>query len=245
MIIICPTNRPERIPHVVRQWRAQIYTAAELCICPAADMLLCVPSGVTVLRPGTTIGEQRNIGLEYARARGHEWAVLWDDDNYYGPGYCAEVAREAQGGAWDVLSKGLAFVRHDSGLWLYSAPLRFFPGCSTSVRVAKAADFPELSLAEDVEWSRRMIAAGARAKHLPPWGFVYDRRSPEGHAYDATEPEFLRAHGPARGPLNHSDEWTDSPLEKADLWDLPRREAADEVVFRSLELRAAKRMGLC
>jgi len=239
MIVIVPTKRSERIPHVVRQWRAQTYAAAELCLCPALDMVLSIPSGVTVLPPTFTIGEARNVGLAYARGRGHTWAVFWDDDNYYGPNYLAEIARESQG-PWDVLSKGLTFVRHDSGLWLYSPPLRFFPGHSTSARVAACVDFPEWSLSEDVEWSRRMIAKGARSKHLPPWGLVYDRRTPEGHAYDAGETEFLRAHGPARGPCLAADDDTDTP----GAWDMPQISAEDEAVFQALERRAARRLGL-
>jgi glycosyltransferase involved in cell wall biosynthesis len=244
MIVIVPTARSERIPHVVRQWRAQTYTAAELCICPAPDMAACIPSGVTVLQPTDTIGEARNEGLWYARARGHTWAVFWDDDNYYGPDYLAEVARESQDPAVDVLSKGLAFVRHDSGLWLYSPPLRFFPGHSTSVRVSAAAQFPALSLAEDVAWSQRMLTAGARVRPLSPWGLVYDRRDPDGHAYDASDVEFLRAHGPACGPfLAADDSSTDTPGPwTREVLGAPKS-ASDEAVFRSLERRAALRLG--
>jgi len=238
MIILVPTARAERIPHVVQQWRAQTYAAAELCICPAPDMVLCLPSGVTVLQPTAAIGEARNVGLAYARGRGHEWAVFWDDDNYYGPEYCLEVARESQGQV-DVLSKGLGFVRHDDGLWLYSPPLRFYPGHSTSVRVSAAAEFPEWSLSEDVEWSRRMIARGARARHLPPAGLVYDRRAPAGHAYDASQALFLRAHGPASGPHPGTDQDTNSP--HALKFPQPVS-ASDEAVFRSLETRSRLRL---
>jgi glycosyltransferase involved in cell wall biosynthesis len=233
MIVIVPTNRTERIPHIVRQWRAQTYTAAELCICPAPDMIVPIPSGVTVLQPTSSIGEARNVGLSYARGRGHEWAVFWDDDNHHGRDYLAEVARE-MAGPWDVLSKGLAFVRHDSGLWLYSSRLKFFPGHSTSARVAACVEFPEWSLAEDVEWSKRMQARGARAKHLPPWGLVYTRTNPAEHAYCAEEVEFLRAHGPARRLGQIADTCADVP---ADWSGAELVGAKDADVFASLERR--------
>lgn len=241
MLIIVPTNRPERIPHVVRQWRAQVYGMAELCLCPAPGLAMCVPSGVTVLQPTDTIGAARNVGIDYARGRGHTWAVFWDDDNTYGPSYCMEVAQHAQAGDVEVLSKGIAFVRHDSGMCLYESPLHFYPGHSTSVKVDACVEFPDLSLAEDVEWSRRMIAKGARAKHLPPWGLVYDRRGPEGHAYDACEMEFLRAHGPARQIGQWPDAAVNGPF---DVLSFPLRSASDEEVFQALERRAAKRLGV-
>ncbi len=236
MIVIVPTTRPLQALSVLTQWRAQTYTAAELCFCPAPGMRLKC-EGATVLRGTSTIGAARNAGLDYARAQGHEWAVFWDDDNYHGPDYLAEVAREMSG-PWDVLSKGLAFVRHDSGLWKYECPLGFYPGHSTSVRVAAAERFPEWSLSEDVRWSQFMRAAGARAKHLPPWGLVYDRTSPWGHAYDAEEAEFLQAHGPARFvSASAPDTIVDTP--RAVLAEPTYARA--EAVFESLERRSKVR----
>jgi glycosyltransferase involved in cell wall biosynthesis len=234
MIVVVPTNRPERAPAVYEQWRAQSYAGSELCFCPVRPF----SCGDATVMPGTpTIGAARNIGLKYARERGHEWAVFWDDDNYHGPDYLAEIAREASPSV-DVLSKGIAFVRHDSGLWLYQSPLMFFPGHSTSVRVSVAAQFPDLSLSEDEVWSHRMRERGARAKHLPPWGLVYDRRSPSGHAYAAAEAEFLRAHGPARGPFTGA---TNDQVDDPSPWTRrvlgPPVHARDEDIFAAMRAR--------
>lgn len=237
IIVIVPVARLENVLAVYAQWEAQTFRGAELCFCPTPELQNFVVGSATVLEGTRTIGAARNAGIEYGRRRRHDWAVFWDDDNYHGPEYLEEVAREAPG--WDVLSKGIAFVRHDSGLWKYERPLGFYPGHSTSVRIAAAARFPDLSLAEDVEWSARMKATGARAKHLPPWGLVYDRRFPDGHAYDASEAEFLRAHGPARGPWGLADSAVDAP----GSWGLPMTSAKDEAVFASMERRARLRLG--
>lgn len=237
MIIIVPISRPLQVMHVMTQWLSQTYSRAELCFCPAPGVLDNPRiRGVTVLPPTSTIGDARNTGLAYAKAQGHEWAVFWDDDNYYGPGYIAEIAREQTD--FEILSKGLAFVRHDSGLWLYSSRLGFFPGHSTAVRVSVAATFPSQSLAEDVEWSKRMLANGSRAKHLPPWSLVYTRTNPWGHAYDADETEFLRAHGPARFvSADAPDSIVDSPF----LCESALEYAKNENVFQSLERRSRLR----
>jgi glycosyltransferase involved in cell wall biosynthesis len=231
MIVIVPTNRSINALAIYSQWQAQTYTGSELCFCPAPDHYWSC-GDATILAGTSTIGAARNLGLEYARMRRHEWAVFWDDDNYHGPDYLAEIAREAKPSV-DVLSKGIAFVRHDSGLWLYQSPLGFFPGHSTSVRVSVAQQFPDLSLSEDEVWSYRMRSHGARAKHLPPWGLVYDRRSPSGHAYAAAEAEFLRAHGPARGPFAMPDDAVNEPRQ----WVGPLVHARDEDIFAAMRAR--------
>jgi hypothetical protein len=240
MIVLLPTNRPERLGHVLTQWRAQTYTRAELVVCPSPGMVrpADLPDGVAWLAGVGNIGDARNLGLAYARMRGHEWAVFWDDDNHYGADYLAEVARNQSG--VDVLSKGIAFVRHDSGLWKYERPLTFCPGHATATRVSAAADFPPWSLSEDVEWTRRMRARGAVVAQLPPWGLVYYRTG-TGHAYDASEVEFLRAHGPARSLGDLPDAFADQPPAEPYSW--PTQIAAqDGAVFLSLERRARIRV---
>ena len=232
MIVIVPIARLENVRRVRLRWAAQTRVGSELLFVPAPGIELPpLGDGDSVAEPAGTIGGARNVGLRHARDRGHGWAVFWDDDNYYGPDYLAEIEREREG--HDVLSKGLAFVQHDSGLWKYETPLRFFPGHSTAVRVAEALDFPEWSLSEDVEWSRRMLAKGATWKHLPPWGLVYYRENPEEHAYDASEAIFLRAHGPAR--YLGAGLSVDSPF---DTNGYRLRHAEDDAVFRDLEKRS-------
>lgn len=228
MIVIVPTSRAERIGDVLAQFAAQTYSHAELCVCPAPGMARPAYFPGAWLAGTSSIGAARNLGLAYARNRGHDWAVFWDDDNYYGPDYLAEIAREHADA--DVLSKGIAFVSHPSGLWLYASRLRFFPGHSTAVRVSEAADFPNQSGEEDMVWSRAMLACeGLRVKHLSPWGLVYNRAG-SGHAYDASEVEFLRAHGPAR------------PCPPSLCVDLPAPVvASDEAMFQALARRSKLR----
>jgi hypothetical protein len=231
ILVIVPIARPANADSVAKGFSNQTYKGAELAFAPSPGLRLDTPH--IVLPPTDNIGDARNVGLGFARVCGYDWAVFWDDDNYHGPDYLAEVVRHIEPGI-DVLSKGIAFVRKDSGLWLYHSPLKFFPGHSTSVRVDAAESYPPWSLSEDVEWSKRMLAKGAKARHLPPWGLVYDRRGPEGHAYKADETEFLRGHGPAEHLGNTPNEYVNSPkVVKA-----PTLSASDEAVFLSLERRA-------
>lgn len=235
MIIICPIARAENAPRVVTQWQEQTHPC-DLVFCPSPaawpELLALDTRNAVIAHPRSTIGEARNEGLDVAARMGHGWALFWDDDNYHGPAYAREFHEAASPGV-DVLSKGLAFVRHDSGLWKYRAPLTFCPGHSTGVRVGAAARFPALSLAEDVAWSRAM--AGRRAGHLSPWGLVYDRRSPAGHAYDAAEAEFRAAHGAAHfiGP-DVPDSIVDTPFPITS----PAEGVVPEALWRALERRS-------
>lgn len=206
-------GRRENFGRVVRQWAAQTI-ATELILVPKVACFL-EPWAVELfdlksarmLEPVVTIGGARNAGKAEARRRGHAWVVQLDDDNYYGPRYVEQI--HAHRGEGDVLTQGIAFVRHEDGLAYYGNPVDFAPAHATAFRVGAEPDFPEVSLAEDVLWSKRL-------KHkpvlLPPWHAVYERRG-RGHAYDAREAEFRFQFGPALEFGDVPDTFVDTPRE--------------------------------
>jgi len=237
MLIVVPFNRPHRLDHVLSMWQRQTCRTELLLVAnklgdwaeKAAD------AGAHVLVGQASIGGAKNAGLDYARRQGAEWAVFWDDDNYYGSMYAREIQRAITPEV-DVISQGIGFVRWDQDLYCFETPLKFCPGHCTAVRTSIAPEFPEVNLAEDVAWSRA-LPKEARVVHLPPWHSVYERTG-EGHAYDASKAEFMRSFGPARqiGPV--PDSFVDRPC---DLSPYQFFTVPDEAVFQSLERRLAVR----
>lgn len=230
MLIVCPFSRPERLEHVLRMWERQ-YTRAELVLVANERgnwARQAEEAGAVVLTRPASIGEARNIGLDYARGVGADWAVFWDDDNYYGGFYLREIERAITPEV-DVLSLGIGFVRFEDGLYCFESGLSFCPGHSTAVRVSAAPRFPELSFGEDVEWSKGLDMS--RVRQLPPWHHVYDRTG-EGHAYPAPRELFIRAHGPARFVGDERDDFVDLPR---DVSRFPLATVTDEEIVRGLE----------
>ncbi len=222
MMVIIPFSRPHRERVVLEQWHAQT-----------------IPHTLLILRGQGSAGAKRNLGMQIARDCGEEWVVFADDDNYYGPRYLEDFARVAP--TCDVATRGMGFVRSPEGLWEFPRP-GFFPGHSTGVRLSIAPDMPDATGGEEVGWSRKLRAAGARVAWLPPWGLVYDR-TPRDHGYDASWAEFLRAAGPARGPFDVPDVDVNTPAVWKRIETTPQVTASDESIFQSLEARAARRLG--
>jgi glycosyltransferase involved in cell wall biosynthesis len=231
-LIVCPFNRPHNLERVLNHWKRQLVSVPLVLVASQLGdwAARAEQAGATVLLGPPSIGGAKNVGLEHARAVGAEWVTFIDDDNYFGPMYLREVQRNAVEGV-DVITQGIAFVRFGEDLWLFSAPLTFCAGHCTSVRVAIAPAFPEVSLGEDVGWSREL--GSARVLHLGPWHSVYDRTG-DGHAYDAPFAEFMRAFGPARYIGAVGDDFVDLPRSTSRF---PIQTVSDEEVFEALEKR--------
>jgi hypothetical protein len=100
------------------------------------------------------------------------------------------------------------------------------------MRVDTAPRFPEVSLGEDVAWSRELGLD--RVVKLPPWHMVYDRRSGH-HAFNDCQDEFLASFGPARFIGEELNSFVDTP---SDVSGFPLHSADDERIFRALERHA-------
>jgi hypothetical protein len=231
-VIVCPFNRPSRIDRLLAMWQKQVSQAPLVLVAnkrgtwaqPAEE------AGAVVLVGPPSIGGAKNKGLEYARKVGAEWTIFIDDDNYYGSFYVREIRRAATAEV-DVVSLGIAFVRWGQDLYCFETPLKFCPGHCTAVRTCLAPNFPEVNFAEDIAWSKA-LPPDARTVHLPPWHAIYERTG-EGHAYDASQAEFMRSFGPARQIGTVPDSFVDRPCDLSSY----SFTVSDEAVFQSLERR--------
>lgn len=194
-------------------------------------------AGVMVVTGQKTIGGAKNVGTMMARELGHEWVAIWDDDDYYGPRYIETIQREICD-LWDVLSWGIAFVRFDDGLYLFKTPLYFCPGHATAYRVSTAPVFPEVSLSEDVVWSRTIPKE--RMKHLPPWHLVYYRTSGD-HAFEAIKAEMLVSFAPNDGALRIGDVPDEFVDVESDVSAYPVEKGDFEPIFQKIEAEARQR----
>lgn len=232
MIVVVPSGRPERLGHVLAQWRAQTVDSELVLVTRERGWWTDAAraAGAISVYGEQSIGAARNAGLDVARERGHEWAAFWDDDDAYGPRYL-EQAQEHAAPEYDALTQGIGFVRFPSGLRVFEKPLHFTPGHCTVARVSAAPRFPEASIGEDVAWGRQL--QWARVGRLPPWHMVYYRTA-TGHAYRVSEHELTKCHEPYRDLGDVPDSFAFDPR---DLSEFPLRRLSEELVFRALEQR--------
>jgi hypothetical protein len=227
VIVVVALGRPERAPIVLAQWRAQTVRASIVLVAEQP-----VPGAITTPGPRSA-GGKRNAGLEYARRHGHEFAVLWDDDNYYGRRYLEDFQSADESGA-DVASRGLGLVRFGAELFHFPRRIGFFPGHSTGVRVNIAPEFADCSGGEELPWTKRLKDAGASVSWLSPWHLVYDR-TPGKHAYQSTRAEFFGSFGTPRELGKRADLFADAPHALDQYPSAP--EVTDDEVFAALEAR--------
>src|SRR3954464_755411 len=131
--VVAAVSRPERVERIIELFAAQAWRDAELVLClngPASDV---TPSaGTALVCEGGTPARPRNAGLAYLRSRSIPLASFWDDDDYYGPGYLAELAAALHRRPGRVTGKGVRFVRFQDGLYYCLAPQTEFLGGTIS-----------------------------------------------------------------------------------------------------------------
>lgn len=99
--VICPTNRPQNIPHLVEMFHRQDYEDKELI----------------VVQSEGTIGAKRNKAC--AQAKG-SIIMCMDDDDYFAPDYISRCVEVLKGGA-DVtgVSSAYFYSPGQKRAWLY------------------------------------------------------------------------------------------------------------------------------
>lgn len=184
-------------------------------------------TSAVILTSEDSAGAARNAGLDWVTAQGFSFVSFLDDDDYYGPAYLAE-AREALD-SYDVVQKGIGFVRLPDGLYLFNSQqhYRIMLGNSISARVATCPRFGAVSCGEEVAFTQEARIRGLREAVLPPFGFVYDRSRPV-HVYPCSPVQFLRAHAPAAFLGDLPDSVVDAVTPPS-----------DDEIFRDLESRFA------
>lgn len=198
--VVVPFSRPENWGRVLENFSRQRHPHKRLVIAAngrasnTAAPSLPFESGV--IQSGSSPSLARNAGLALVRASGGGPVSFWDDDDYYGPQYLSEVADNLVSGS--VTVKFFRYVRWDDGLHYCLAPEPAYPTCGATLSgfAEELPDWPDCKH-EDMMYAPALFAAGLKLKKLPPWGFVYDRRSNASRECAAKQLAYLAALGPA------------------------------------------------
>jgi glycosyltransferase involved in cell wall biosynthesis len=206
--LVCPFSRPRMARRVWENFSCQTHPC-ELVVVengPAVSFFKnCALPGVTVLHSAPSgIAEARNTGLHYVQEQDGDYLAL-DDDDWYGPDYVAEWARNRHKA--DVVSKFPHYAKMTDGQFYLYHPEKAdqlsteeILGSTIGIRARDALDFTELVYLDDHEWSLAMFARGATSYRTGISGYAYDRS--EGPA-DHTNPHpTMFGRRPHAGPFS-------------------------------------------
>jgi hypothetical protein len=182
--VIAPHARPEFTANLLANFRRQRDVDAHLLVVENGPAVGSVSTdeGCTVMCSEAHQAAAMNAGLAWLRDNGGGAWARFDDDDYYGSDYLAQVEHS--------LSGPLASCRTDSGPLVSGMPWRFvmldtglhqfktarddFTGGSLAASTADVAPF-ERFRDDDVRWCQAMRDRGARFVERPHWGYCYDR----------------------------------------------------------------------
>lgn len=175
LTVIAPHARPEFSANLLANFRRQRGVEARL---------LVIENGAAAGRSGAFFQHRRvlttahqadamNAGLDWLRELGGGAWARFDDDDYYGPDYLANVERSLQGEGLIVSGMPWRFVMLDDGLHRFLGDGEFTGG-SLAASTPDVEPFP-LVAGDDIGWCRAMRARGARFVEREPWGYCYDR----------------------------------------------------------------------
>ncbi|HTM56694.1 MAG TPA: glycosyltransferase family A protein [Pirellulales bacterium] len=189
--VIVPLSRPELWPNVLHLFRQQTYFDKRLWVVfngralGATALAQGVADRLLTSRPNCAIA--RNTALSELRAEGGGYFALWDDDDYYGPGYLSDVASDAARA--EVTGKQTHFVSYaERYLFFYyperaSRMTRAAQGGTLAGRAEDALDFPEMRRGEDLAWCEQMRAKGARIYNRGLYHYRYCLGGDAAHAH--------------------------------------------------------------
>jgi len=190
--VIVPFSRPERCQAVLDGFLRQRYPYKDLLIVENGRALGCwTGSGHVLQAPNArSAGAAKNVALDFLRKELGEdslFVSVFDDDDYYGPGYLEEQMLVLAGGEHDIVGKCQHFIVDDRGFWLlnrYVAHTKY-AWCSGGVQsfdLAKVRRFREQPVAEDVHFVLEVESRGGHLYCTSPFHFLWERRG-ESHAY--------------------------------------------------------------
>jgi hypothetical protein len=193
--IIVPLYRPRAAARVWRCFCRQSHERRRLVIVENGPAVgACARFGIrpdALLRSTTHKVAALNTGLHWLRKHGGGPWAIWDDDDYYGPGYLAEMSVALR--TADIVGKPSLFVRRSDGsLWLFrreGQPLgHSFGGHSDCI------DFTDCGRwGEDDRWLNDMLAVGAKLGCTGPENFIWWRLRQGGHMWPADDMQVAQS----------------------------------------------------
>lgn len=199
LTVVAAVSRPERAASVVAGFERQTHPAQLLLVLNGAAEESVAPVGdLDLIRcKGGNPARARNAGLQWVQQHRGGIVAFWDDDDHYGPGYLAEVARALDGHPRRVVGKIIRTVEFDDGRWLFLRKQgHAFLGGTIAGWARELPPIPDLPCHEDHEWCRLLEQRGFELKTLSGAHYVYNRRKGE-HAWRSTRTQMLHCYGPA------------------------------------------------
>lgn len=241
--MVAAVSRPDRIAGAVANFQRQTTPAHLVLVLNARAQHAEVPAGDwTVLRcEGGTPARPRNLGLEWVAQNLGGIVAFWDDDDYYGPGYLAEVRAALDGHPRRVVGKVVRFAEFDDGVWLFAGKQGpAFLGGTMAGWAEELPPIPDLPRDEDHEWCKQLVVEGFELHPTSGQHYLYNRKSGR-HAWTSTRTQMLHCYGPAFALGRVPASIVDRPLSYGDF--APRatiedveRDLVERLLARPLEI---------
>lgn len=206
--VVVPFSRPQNLPLVVANYcRAFVRSGFGLIVVRSGSgRSVTFPLGIMLDTDATNPGQVRNVGIEYARARGGAPIAFMDDDDIYFEAHAKALLRSWEPGT--VVGHSSHFIKTRNERLIYvnvgnKGPVNLMPqtcmGHSDDMALWRMCDKER----EDPDWCEAMRDSGVKLKRLgSPVGFCFDNH-PHGHVWAPPDIEWaLRADVTDFGPYD-------------------------------------------
>lgn len=191
--VIVPFTRPAFIDDVVANFCHQLYKDRILVVVENGAGVgawggPCHKPHVLLSRPDVhNKSDALNVGMGAAREAGADYFAVFDDDDWYSPGYLDEVARCAQ---YDVTGIERYVYQDPSGAQWVNPEGREdcvvkggLHGGTLAGRIDVAPAFFPVNYCEEILWCRDAVRAGLSMYARRAHDFVYRRFGDVGHRH--------------------------------------------------------------
>lgn len=178
--VIAPHARLAFSENLIENFRRQRGVEARLLVVENGPAVGSCPriEGAWFVRSDPHQADAMNTGLEWLQTHGDGPWARFDDDDYYGPDYLAEVEQGLREHC--VVGQTWGFVLFDDGLYRFGGiqrgPAQKLAGGTLAARSSYVAPF-ERRMDDDLQWCRDMLASGVQLFAGSHRSYCYDRRS--------------------------------------------------------------------
>ena len=198
--VIVPLSRPAFVRDVFDNFKRQTFGRKRLVIVENGDAVgACAAAGLVpdvLLTSANHQASARNEALAWMRDHGGGFFANFDDDDYYGSGYLAEVVEHSTRG--EVIGKSSIFVRAAGGvLRLFEhegdeQAVKFIHGPTMAAWSEDVGAFPIVSLGEDVKWIEALRRKGATVWSTSSFNFMQRRYPGFHHTWRMTDRQMVQ-----------------------------------------------------